>query len=126
MRLICLVLCALVAVPAANARSWFPPFRDGSCGFTRAAAYECIQHFGDTNKDGVISEAELEGAISSFVPWGLRWLVSVRQVMHDCDYDGNGVLTARDWMLSQRTCLPTAANLCTMQWFCERASEGER
>lgn len=107
------------------AASWFPPMSDESCAFTRDDTFKCLEKYVDTNPhDQQITNAEIDAALSKYLPTYLKpvlWWIGTDGIMKDCDYDKNGVITPRDWMLAQHTCLAEKKNQCTMAWFCDRA-----
>lgn len=98
------------------------------CGFTRDDALNCVLKYGDTNKDGELTEEEIKHALDTLVPSYIKpvlWIkgVNAKRVLKDCDYDKNGILTPRDWEMSKKTCMPTQQNLCYFKFFCDRASK---
>ena len=114
-----LVFFVLVAVASC---SWFehPPLFDRKCGFTRKDALQCVLDHGDINHDGKLTKAELEHILDVLAPKA-KWLVNIKRTMKDCDYNKDGVLSPRDWKLSNKTCMPKQRHLCTFKWFCDRA-----
>ena len=103
-----------------------PPLSDDTCGFTRSDALQCMRKYVDSDHNDRITTAELEESITKYAPaWmrALSWFVGVERVMEDCDYNEDGVLTPRDLELSTEKCFPKQENLCTFEWFCNRAKE---
>ncbi len=109
--------------------SWFPPTSDTSCSYTRDDSFNCLKKYIDVNpKDDRISKAEIEAGVSKYLPTYLKpmfWWIGADKVMKDCDYDKNGFITPRDWLLSKDTCFPQKKDQCTIQWFCDRAAKDE-
>lgn len=107
--------------------SWVPPIWDDSCSFTRDQAYDCLVKYVDVDpKDERVTKKEVDAAIKAYAPAYVRalsWFVGTQKVFSACDYNKDGVLTPRDWKLSVGHCLPHKRNLCTMQWFCNRAEK---
>ena len=124
MRKTLFILLAAIIVTVNSSR--FPPLHDSECGFTRSDALACTMKYGDLNHDNKLTADELDHALKTLVPWylkPLKWIggVTAARTMKDCDYNGDGVLTPRDWKLSAETCMPTQENLCAYKWFCDRA-----
>ncbi len=120
-----LILIVALVVITVNCTSWFPPRHDKKCGYTRSDALACVLEYGDLNHDGKLTVDELDHALDALVPSylkTLKWvgIVSVKKIMKDCDYDKNGILTPRDWQLSNKTCMPKQEDLCKFKWFCDR------
>ena len=120
-----LFIALFLSVGLAN--SWFPPIWDESCTFTRDDSYNCLKKYVDVNpKDGQITQQEVDEALTRYLPAYLKpmfWFVNTKHVIDNCDYDKNGVITSRDFMLSAETCLPEKRSQCTVQWFCTEAEE---
>lgn len=112
------------------ANSWFPPIWDESCTYTRDDSYECLKKYVDVNpKDDQITQQEVDDALSKYLPAYLKpmfWFLSTKHVVDMCDYDKNGVITPRDFMLSKETCLPEKRSQCTVQWFCIEAENKQK
>ena len=114
---------------AAVTCSWlFPPTSDNKCGFTRGDALNCVIRHGDLNHDGQLTRDEIRHALNTLVPGYIKplsWFagMTMTRIMKDCDVDGNGVLTPRDWEMSKKTCMPTQETLCMLKWFCDRADK---
>ncbi len=104
---------------------YMPPVYDDSCHFTRVDALECFVKYVDVDpRDGGISPHEAQLAIQRFSTppiQALFWGWGTKQLFKACDKDGNGVITPKDWMASQKTCMPHKRNLCSIEWFCKRA-----
>ena len=85
--------------------------------------FRCLEVKVDVDpKNGEIDEHEIEKAFQDYVPTWMKpllWLTNAKNVIKDCDYDKNGVITPRDFMLSNETCLPFKNHWCSVQWFCE-------
>jgi len=124
-----LVLFLLSLVILTGASSWFPPTKDKSCSFTREDSYACLKKYVDVHpKNDEISKKEIDEALSKYLPTYLKpvfWFVSTEKTMEACDYDKNGVITPRDWLMSKEKCFPKKESQCTIQWFCEIAKEQE-
>lgn len=120
-----ILIFILIASCTAWRPSWMPPIYDESCTFTRDDTYQCLNTYVDINpKDGQITADELNAALDKSLPVWMKpffWATSSEKIMGTCDYDKNGVITARDWMLSKKTCLALKSNWCTADWFCKRA-----
>ena len=127
MRVIVLFLfVVLVSVLGNSCPTYLPPRNDATCGFTRDQAYQCIVAHVNTDGDQVISKPEVDAAIRNIAPWYIRalsWFVGTGDVFRDCDYDGNGVVSPRDWEMTADTCLGTPEGRCTFQWFCRCAGD---
>lgn len=110
-----------------SSSSWFPPIWDDTCSYTRDDTYACLKKYVDVNpKDEEITKKEIDEAISKYLPTYLKpmfWFVNTQGVVNECDYDKNGVITPRDWMLSIKTCLPEKRSQCTVQWFCDNVEK---
>jgi hypothetical protein len=121
-----LVLCLFGSLAVAWRPSWVPPIWDESCTFGRNDAFACITKYIDVSpKNDQITKSEIDAAIATYAPAYVRalsWFVGTEKVFSSCDYNKDGVLTPRDWKLSGEHCLPHKRNLCTMQWFCNRAA----
>jgi hypothetical protein len=104
-----------------NSNSWTPPIFDTSCSFTRDDVFNALKKYVDVNpKDNQITKMEINGSLDKYLPWYIpKWPLvgSVDSILTNCDYDKNGVITARDFMLSAESCLPFKKNWCTVQWF---------
>lgn len=115
----------LLIVSSSWASSWWPPTSDTSCSFTRDDSYQCLKTYVDVHpKNDEITQEEVDLALSTYLPTYLKpifWFLNTNKIVNDCDYDKNGVITARDWLMAKETCLPKKENWCTMQWFCEIA-----
>lgn len=116
----------LLCVCAASA-SWFPPNDDVTCGFTRADALACAMKHGDQNHDNMLTQSEITRAMNTLVPRYIRVLawfkgIDLKRTLKDCDYNGDGVLTPRDWEMSKKTCMPRQQDLCKFKWFCDQAN----
>lgn len=118
-----MLLLLLLLLSAAFA-SPLPPMWDETCSYTRDDVYNCLKNNVDINpKDGQITEQEIDEAFDRNLSWYLKWimwLTNGAKVLQYCDYDKNGVITKRDFYMSNKTCLPDKRNWCTVQWFCER------
>lgn len=111
-----------------NLRSFFPPFHDKNCGFTRNDALQCALEHGDINHDGKLTQSEMHHAMETLVPKYIRTLawfggINIERVLKDCDYNKDGVLTPRDWEMSVKKCMPKQENLCEFKWFCDNAKQ---
>lgn len=108
-----------------EARSWFPPVWSKDCSYTREDSFKCLEKYVDVDpKDGQITPKEVKEALDKYLPSYLKpmfWFIGISKIFEDCDYDHNGVITPRDWMLSEKKCMHTKESWCTMQWFCEGA-----
>ena len=110
--------------------SWVPPIWDVTCTYTREDVFNCFKVYVDTSpKDEQITKTEIEQALGKYLPTYLKpliWGADTGTILDSCDFDHNGVITSRDWMLSKQRCLPFKNNWCTAQWFCERAQNGKK
>ena len=123
------ILFITIFIISTHCLSWMPPLFKTDCNFTRFDALRCVLKHGDTNSDGKLSKKEVETALDKLVPgWikKLSWFtgVTVEQVMHDCDFDKDGIITPKDWELDGKQkepkCMPEKKQLCTFQWFCQK------
>lgn len=109
--------------------SWVPPLHETDCKFTRQDSYDCLVKYVDVNpKDGQITLAEADEALHQYLPTWMKpifWFTDASSVFKECDYDKNGVLTPRDWIMTNATCLPIKESWCTVEWFCERIKAEE-
>lgn len=107
------------------ASSWWPPTSDTSCSYTRDDSFNCLKKYIDINpKNNEITQDEINAGVKKYLPTYLRpmfWWIGSDKIMNDCDYDKNGVITPRDWIMSKDTCFPAKKDQCTIQWFCEKA-----
>lgn len=113
----------------------------GYCTFTRKDAVECMRKYVDTNKDEKISLSELRVAKTRFMPYSLKaagWLAkkfhldtSIRTAVKHCrvkSFPKDGRLskditfTARDFMATQKRCLPSQWALCQLKKVCDNAA----
>lgn len=104
---------------------YMPPLFETKCNFTRIDALNCLSKYIDVDpKDGQITKKEAEEAIQKYVPpviRGLFWgLVGTDRIWEACDYDKNGVITAKDWMMTKDHCMPHKKNMCSLEWFCKK------
>lgn len=108
-------------------RKWMPPVFDKSCKFTRVDALKCLSKYVDVApKDGGITPKEAKLAIKRFSTPPIRalfWGLGTNQIWKACDFDKNGVITAKDWVMSKKTCMPHKRNMCSLKWFCERGKK---
>jgi len=120
----------LLFISLVSASSWWPPTSDTSCSYTRQDSLECLKKYVDNNpKDDKISKAEIDAAVKKYLPTYLKpmfWWIGSDKVMTDCDYDSNGYITPRDWLMSKEKCFPHKKDQCTIQWFCKQAAEQEK
>ena len=104
-----------------------PPITDESCSFTRTDALHCFNKYVDVNPhDGGISPQEAQDAISRYSTPPIRalfWGWGSSQIFKACDTDKNGLITAKDWIESEKTCMPHKKNMCSLEWFCKRAEK---
>lgn len=123
-----LLLLFVVYAFAYNPNSWLPPIWDKTCSFTREDARKAIELYVDVNpKDNQITAKEIDEALEKYKTWYLRPVLLVynsKDVMRDCDYDQNGAITPRDFMLSEKTCFPIKESWCTIQWFNDNIRNG--
>jgi len=107
--------------------SWMPPLHEEDCTFTRQDSYDCLVKYVDVNpKDGQITLTEADEALKKYLPTWMKpifWFTDASSIFKECDYDKNGVLTPRDWEMSNKTCLPIKESWCTVQWFCKRITD---
>ena len=72
-------------------------------------ALDCFYETADTNHDVKISRHELSHAIYSRLPWykkaGFALFGGIDQVLKDCDYNHDGVLTKEEAYLMPKTCM---------------------
>jgi len=105
---------------------WFPPYNDVTCGWTKDTVHLCLTEYVDSNHDDAVSVKEMEDARQKYAPWYLRTkLTTVADMFKDCDYNKDGLITARDVQLAVKTCLPEQYQICRVKWFCDRAKEIE-
>lgn len=108
-------------------------FDEGSdCKFTRADAIVCLAEWVDVDRNGQISEDEFERAKKLYPPpqaKALLWLakefshdIPFSQVMRDCDFNHDNLLTPWDMLHSTKTCLPTQRAMCMLSTICKRAA----
>lgn len=123
-----LLLLFVVCVFGYNPNSWLPPIWDETCSFSREDARKAIELYVDVNpKDNQITAKEIDEALEKYKTWYLRPVLLVynsRDVLRDCDYDKNGAITPRDFMLAKDTCFPNKASWCTIQWFNDNIRNG--
>jgi len=122
-----LVICILIVNVNGSwwRPNWIPPTSDTSCSFTRDDVFRVLKQYVDVNpKDDKITEKEVEEALSKYLPLYLRAFVwignGVPDIFKNCDYDKNGVITAKDFYDAYKVCLPNKASWCTVEWFYHR------
>lgn len=105
--------------------SWWP--FDESCEFTRDDALKCMISKVDLNHDGKITIEEIDQAKKKMLSGkigtilrGFLWTFRItnEKILHDCDYNGDGVFTPEDFRLSTRSCLPKKWHLCQLKKIC--------
>lgn len=123
-----LSLLILVVASGYSPDSWTPPIWDESCSFTRDDVYRGLKLYVDVDpRDEQITKHEIELALDKYIPWYVPKFALVGRIddiIQNCDYDKNGVITARDFLLSKDTCLPFKRNWCTVQWFYDNIQNG--
>lgn len=76
---------------------------------TKKIALDCFYDKADTNHDAEISRHELSNAIYSRLPWykkaGFALFGGTNQVLLDCDYNHDGVLTKEEAYQMPKTCM---------------------
>ena len=102
-----------------------------TCGFTREDALACFIKYVDTNKDGEISELEFEHAKLAYMPERMRAAMSlaktfhfdftIQDVMGGCDANKDGKLTIKDFVESEKDCLPNKQDMCEIKTVCDKA-----
>jgi hypothetical protein len=126
------LLIALLLVSLAQGWSFWG--YDSSCVFTRADAVACFARHVDTNKDGVISVAEVDAAKERYtgrfmraIEWLVSWKIDIRteKILSDCDYNHDGKFTADDFLRSYKTCVATQAGLCMIKKVCDGADAAD-
>lgn len=109
--------------------SWTPVIWDISCPFSRDDVLNAMKEVVDVApKDDQITKYEIDLALRNHLPWYLKpavWVGSVDDIIESCDYDKNGVITPRDFMMSKNTCLPLKKNWCTVEWFYDKIKAGK-
>jgi len=83
---------------------------DPSCKHTREEALRCVQLYADLDKDGFVTEDEVQTLRDSslhFYERALSWIAgeTTATVMLHCDHDRDGRISAQDFADSYDTCL---------------------
>lgn len=103
-----------------------PPLTDEKCLFSRNDAYNCIKQYVDEDRSNSITKEEINDALKKYTnSKTLVWFLGfgVDKIFDACDYNQDGVLSPRDFKMSFKTCLVEKNHLCTIKWFCDRASK---
>lgn len=85
-----------------------------TCNHTREAAISYARLFGDGDLDGKLCPAEiveLKSNVLNLLERFLAWFYSIEKIMGDCDYDGDGFLTERDFQQNGKTCMKTCTDV---------------
>ena len=106
-----------------------PPLLDEKCSFSRKDAYSCFKTYVDADKSNSIDKEELNAALKKYIPsktitWALSY--GIDWIFDDCDYNGDGILSPRDYKMSEKTCMTKQNHLCTIKWFCDKAREHKK
>ena len=105
--------------------------------FSRSQAIQCAFEIGDVDpQDGQITPHELDLLKSTYMKWWERligWLVSstkTSNVLKNCDFNKDGVITREDFDQTEHTCFPLinrkgkpSQSLCKVLKVCKRASK---
>jgi hypothetical protein len=123
-----LLTLLIISVFGYDPNSWLPPIWDETCSFSREDVRKGMEEYIDVNpKDNQITAKEIDEALQKYKTWYLKPVLLIynsKDVMRDCDYDKNGVITPRDFMLTAKTCFPNKASWCTIQWFYDNIKNG--
>lgn len=124
-----LILLTLFGLSLASC-GWFPPIWSEDCKFTREDVYLAFKKYIDVNpRDDQITPKEIDEALAKYLPTYLKpllYITDVHEILKSCDYDKNGVITERDFRLSNKTCLPFKRNWCSVEWFKNCIEEKEK
>lgn len=100
-----------------------------ACDFTRDQVLDCIQKHVDVNQDGAVTRNEIHYIVDTYGTYAQKiyfnLLNGMTRIFSDCDYDGNGVLTVRDFMMTTGTCFATREQQCNMQKICLQIQGGK-
>lgn len=120
----------ILAERAENARGF------ETCRYQRKDAIACSVRYADTDRDGHISEAEVEAMMQRYLSAPMRlgaWLAatfkreSAGTIVRKCDYDGDGLISRSDFELSFDTCLNKCAKVeLFFSLICNKALADER
>lgn len=105
--------------------------------FSRAQGIACILDAVDANHDGSVTREEIENVKSEYLHWWemgilkILGIAGVDQIIKDCDFNNDGVITYQDMLKSHETCIPirdkqdkVTGALCKMkEYICDRAAE---
>jgi hypothetical protein len=120
-----ILLLILAVVSSGNALEWNLLWsRWTTCDYTKEDAVKCLEETIDTNKDRAVSRGEFFAAVvenPSMLVRALSWAKTMmaNKLFAQCDYNQDGVITARDLKLAEKTCLHSKQELCMMQWICQ-------
>ena len=107
----------------------FPPLTDTNCSFSRHDAYICLKTYVDIDKSNSIDKSELNAVLEKYFPKKVvQWVLSrgIGWIFDVCDYNQDGVLSPRDYKLTEKTCMVEQNHLCTIEWFCNKAREHKK
>lgn len=95
-----------------------------ACDFTRDQVLDCIKTHVDVNQDGKVTRGEIHYIVDTYGSIGQRIYFTVmngmNRIFSDCDYDKNGVLTVRDFTMTEKTCFAQLEQRCNMEKLCAK------
>ncbi len=102
---------------------------DPECTFTRHDAVDCIGRYIDTNRDRIVTIAEIDAArdrytgillkmIERVVSWKID--ISTKKIVQDCGGRPDGTFT-EEAFLHSKTCMPSQYALCLFRVACKHA-----
>jgi len=83
------------------------------CSISRWEALECASKYGDADNDGSLSPCEIQSLKSGVLDpleQFLAWFYSMKKIMSDCDWDGDGKISRADLQCNTHTCLIECSN----------------
>jgi len=80
----------------------------------------------DADKSNSVDKEEMINALKKYIPnKAVSWSLSfgIDWIFDDCDYNQDGVLSPRDYKMTEKTCMVEQNHLCTIKWFCDKARD---
>jgi hypothetical protein len=128
---------AVLALLLLGANAWSLWGYNSKCHYTRQDAVGCFAKHVDLNKDGKITDHELQRALHYYGGYALRiarWISSwatdtrTKSIMKNCllpQHAKRDYFTAEDFLGTEKTCLSAHWNICLIKMVCDDADRAE-